>query len=104
MKNFISLLLILTYILFLSCSKNESKDLVDASIIGYDLTLTPCSGGLIIKTTGQPGFYQWDFADNKFGIDEPLLFPITIKMKYHKIETCSISEGWIEVEEMEVFE
>ena len=102
MKRFTVFMLFVLSMTLFSCHKeNETSVDHNATLIGFDLTLTACSGGIIVKMDNQTGFFQWDFASNDFGIDDNTSFPLKVKISYHSTNICSISEGWIVIDEMD---
>jgi hypothetical protein len=90
-----------TLILFSYFSCSKADDLVNATIIGYDLRYCACCGGLLIKT--EEGLtFQWYQQNDKFDITPKSSFPIQVKIKYHHLESsCAASDGIIEITELE---
>jgi hypothetical protein len=92
---------------FLSCEKESTGNTTgqtEATITGIDLTLTPCSGGYVVKLADGSATYQWDpkLSENMndFGISTiPISdYPIKIKMNYEtNLKICSIFSGFITV-------
>ncbi len=96
---------LLTFILLAltSCHKElETDQLIPATIIGYDLRLCACCGGLLINFDPLTNdVYQWYQKSGDLGVTPKDTFPLKVKIRYHHlINTCVASKGEIEINEL----
>jgi hypothetical protein len=99
--HYLKFVLLLIVISILSnCTKDTPY--TKATIIGYDFTMTPCSGGHIIEIDGVRYQCDRDFTDS---INKCIaIFPISINVKFSFDSTkCSIfSKPWVKVKEFKI--
>jgi hypothetical protein len=99
-NKFLFLVFILSCVMY-SCTKTEDG-LTEATIIGYDLRLCACCGGVMVKLNEkQNDIYQWQQRIESFGVKPTDSFPQKVKIKYHfLVNTCVASAGEIEITEL----
>lgn len=100
---FILCLLSISSVFSLSCSKEDEK-LTPAIILGYDLRLCACCGGVMVDLgeDNTNDVYQWYQINDEFGVTPEDTFPLSVKIKYHHlVKTCVASKGEIEITSLE---
>jgi hypothetical protein len=92
-------LLVAGFVFLISCDKDEDA-YAPATILGYDLRLCACCGGLLVDfgDDNTSDTYQWHQKNDHLGITPDDTFPLKVKIKYHHlVQTCVASKGEIEI-------
>ena len=95
-------LLVAGFIFFISCNKDEDS-YVQATLLGYDLRLCACCGGLLVDLAddNSSDVYQWNQKNDNLGVTPDDTFPLKVKIKYHYlVQTCIASRGEIEITDL----
>ncbi len=80
-------LLLVLFLALQSCKKNRLDDFTEVTIIGRDMTMTPCSGGYLL-TIGDSTYRALEVVSNSFLTDTTTL-PKTVFIKYeHPSGNC----------------
>jgi hypothetical protein len=80
-------LLLVLFLALQSCKKNRLDDFTEVTIVGRDMTMTPCSGGYLL-TIGDSTYRALEVVSNSFLTDTTTL-PKTVFIKYeHPSGNC----------------
>jgi len=103
MKKLKCIFYVVIIVVALSCSKEECV-YTPATILGYDLRLCACCGGLMVDLgdDNTNDVYQWYQKNDDLGVTYEDIFPLNVKIKYHHlVQTCIASKGEIEITGLE---
>ena len=97
-------LLVAGFIMLISCNKDEDP-YIEATIVGYDLRLCACCGGLLVDLgdDNTSDTYQWYQKNDNLGVIPGDTFPMKVKIKYHHlVQSCVASKGEIEISALKI--